>query len=92
MQGMHYLRVFIGQLRGKIERDPEDPKIIRTEPGADYPLCRGLTARLNIISHILSKIPYEGVPGPRIELPKRQRRPEGYKELDYPYKMVTETF
>ena len=49
-------------------------------------------ARLNIISHILSKIPYKEVPGPKIELPKRQRRPEGYKELDYPYKIVTETF
>ena len=49
-------------------------------------------ARLNIITHILSKIPYKEVPGPKIELPKRQRQPEGYKELDYPYKMVTETF
>jgi two-component system KDP operon response regulator KdpE len=33
---MHYLRVFIGQLRGKIERDATDPKIIRTEPGVGY--------------------------------------------------------
>lgn len=33
---LHYLRVFIGQLRGKIERDPADPKIIRTEPGVGY--------------------------------------------------------
>ncbi len=35
-EDMHYLRVFIGQLRGKIERDPADPKIIRTEPGVGY--------------------------------------------------------
>ena len=35
---MHYLRVFIGQLRGKIERDPADPKVIRTEPGVGYRL------------------------------------------------------
>jgi two-component system KDP operon response regulator KdpE len=35
-EDMHYLRVFIGQLRGKIERDPTDPKIIRTEPGVGY--------------------------------------------------------
>lgn len=33
---MHYLRVFIGQLRTKVERDPADPKIIRTEPGVGY--------------------------------------------------------
>jgi len=33
---LHYLRVFIGQLRGKIERDPSDPKIITTEPGVGY--------------------------------------------------------
>ena len=35
-EDMHYLRVFIGQLRGKIERDPANPKIIRTEPGVGY--------------------------------------------------------
>lgn len=33
---LHYLRVFIGQLRGKIERDPADPKLIWTEPGIGY--------------------------------------------------------
>jgi len=48
-------------------------------------------ARLHIIAHILSKIPYKEVPRPKIELPKRQKR-EGYKEPDYPYKMVSETF
>jgi polyphosphate kinase 2 len=48
-------------------------------------------ARLNIITHILSKIPYKEVPRPKVELPKRQKR-EGYKEVDYPYKMVPETF
>lgn len=35
---MQYLRVFIGQLRAKIERDAADPKIIRTEPGVGYRL------------------------------------------------------
>jgi polyphosphate kinase 2 len=48
-------------------------------------------ARLNIISHILSKIPYKEVARPKIELPKRQKR-EGYKELEYSYKMVPEVF
>ncbi|MDP3899109.1 MAG: response regulator [Mesorhizobium sp.] len=33
---LHYLRVFIGQLRAKVERDPADPRIIRTEPGVGY--------------------------------------------------------
>ena len=33
---LHYLRVFIGQLRQKIERDPTKPTIVRTEPGVGY--------------------------------------------------------
>lgn len=33
---LHYLRVFIGQLRHKIERDPTQPRIVRTEPGVGY--------------------------------------------------------
>ena len=35
-EDLHYLRVFIGQLRAKIERDTADPLIIRTEPGVGY--------------------------------------------------------
>jgi len=31
-----YLRVFISQLRAKIEPDPASPKIVLTEPGAGY--------------------------------------------------------
>lgn len=37
-EDMHYLRVFIGQLRNKVERDPAKPVIIRTEPGVGYRL------------------------------------------------------
>src|SRR5215510_5551963 len=48
-------------------------------------------ARLNIISHLLGKIPYKAVPHPKVRLPKRQKR-GGYREPDYPYKMVTEKF
>lgn len=33
---LHYLRVFIGQLRQKIERDPTQPRIVRTESGVGY--------------------------------------------------------
>lgn len=37
-EDLHYLRVFIGQLRQKIERDPTQPKIVQTEPGVGYRL------------------------------------------------------
>ena len=48
-------------------------------------------ARLNVITHILSKIPYKELPHDKIQLPKRQK-PHGYREPDYPYKFVPEKF
>lgn len=33
-----YLRVFVGQLRAKIEDDPAAPKLVQTEPGIGYRL------------------------------------------------------
>ena len=39
-EDLHYLRVFIGQLRSKVERDPAAPTIIRTEPGVGYRFVR----------------------------------------------------
>lgn len=33
-----YLRVYVGQLRGKLGDDPAQPKFIRTEPGVGYRL------------------------------------------------------
>ncbi len=33
-----YLRVFVGQLRAKIEDDPATPKLVQTEPGIGYRL------------------------------------------------------
>jgi two-component system, OmpR family, KDP operon response regulator KdpE len=31
-----YLRVYIGHLRQKIEQDPDDPRVVLTEPGIGY--------------------------------------------------------
>ncbi len=35
-QDVQYLRVFVGQLRQKIEKDPAQPVLILTEPGVGY--------------------------------------------------------
>jgi polyphosphate kinase 2 len=48
-------------------------------------------ARLNALTHVLSKIPYKALPRAKIELPKRQS-PGDYKEPDYPYRVVPEVF
>jgi polyphosphate kinase len=47
--------------------------------------------RLNIISHLLSRIPYKDVPREKVKLPKRQQA-GGYKEPGYQYKYVPERF
>ncbi len=47
--------------------------------------------RLNIIKHLLSKIPYEETPREKVKLPPRQKR-SGYQEPDYPYKFVPEAY
>jgi two-component system KDP operon response regulator KdpE len=33
---VQYLRVFVGQLRQKLEQDPNAPRLILTEPGVGY--------------------------------------------------------
>lgn len=38
-EDLQYLRVFIGQLRQKIQRSPESPELIATEPGIGYRLA-----------------------------------------------------
>jgi polyphosphate kinase 2 len=48
-------------------------------------------ARLNLISHLLGRIPYEEPPREKVKLPKRQK-PHGYREPDFPFKYVTERF
>jgi polyphosphate kinase len=44
-------------------------------------------ARLNIITHLLSRIPYRDVPRPKVKLPPRQKRGK-YREANYPFKLV----
>jgi two-component system KDP operon response regulator KdpE len=36
---LHYLRVYIGQLRAKLETNPREPKLILAEPGIGYRLA-----------------------------------------------------
>jgi polyphosphate kinase len=48
-------------------------------------------ARLNVIRHILSRIPCKETPREKVKLPKRQKA-EGYQELDYPFKFIPEHF
>ena len=48
-------------------------------------------ARLNIISHLLTKIPYKKAPREKVKLHERGKA-HGYKEPDYPYKYVPEKF
>jgi len=48
-------------------------------------------ARLNIISDLLSRIPYEDVAREKVILPKRQK-PGGYREPDYPLRRIPEKF
>ena len=48
-------------------------------------------ARLNIITHLLSRIPYKKAPREKVKLPKRQKR-GGYRESGYKFKKVAERF
>ena len=36
---VHYLRLYMAQLRGKLERDPTAPELLLTEPGVGYRFC-----------------------------------------------------
>jgi polyphosphate kinase 2 len=47
--------------------------------------------RLNIIHHLLSKVPYEELPREEIVLPKRQKRGD-YVETDHPLRIVPEMY
>lgn len=47
--------------------------------------------RLNIIRHLLDKIPYEELPREKFSVPKRQKRGD-YVEPDYPFKCIKEQY
>ena len=36
---LHYLRIYMGHLRAKLERDPADPRYLLTELGVGYRLA-----------------------------------------------------
>jgi polyphosphate kinase 2 len=48
-------------------------------------------ARLNIISHLLGSIKYKEPPREKIKLPERQK-PGGYRDANYPFKVIPEKF
>jgi polyphosphate kinase 2 len=47
--------------------------------------------RLNIITHLLKQVPYKVAPREKVQLPKRQKRGT-YRDPDYPFKYIKETF
>ena len=47
--------------------------------------------RLNIISHLLERIPYKALPREKIKLPKRQKR-GSYRDAKYPFKFIKERY
>jgi polyphosphate kinase 2 len=47
--------------------------------------------RLNIISHLLGRIPYKELRREKLKLPKRQKR-GGYRDPKYPFKFIRERF
>jgi len=50
-----------------------------------------MRGRLNIISHLLSQVPYKPLPHREITLPKRQRA-NGYAEPDLPLRYIPTPF
>jgi len=46
-------------------------------------------ARLNLITHLLERVPYKSVPREKVKLPKRKTEGK-YKEAKYPFKFVPE--
>jgi len=47
--------------------------------------------RLNIITHLLGKVPYKEAPREKVKLPSRQKLAK-YKSPDYPFKFIPDAF
>jgi len=47
--------------------------------------------RLNIITHLLGRIPYKSAPREKVKLPERQK-PGRYREPDYRYRFIEERY
>ena len=47
--------------------------------------------RLNVIHHLLSRIPYEEVPHEKVKLPDRKKL-DRYKSPDYPFRFIPEIY
>ena len=48
-------------------------------------------ARLNVIKHVLGRIPYKSAPREKMKLPKRQKWGD-YRESNYPFKFIPEAY
>jgi polyphosphate kinase 2 len=48
-------------------------------------------ARLNVISHLLSHVPYEDLAEEKVKLPKRQKQGD-YRQTDYPFRFIPEPY
>ena len=48
------------------------------------------SVRLNVLTHVLTQIPYKEVKQPKVKLPKRKIG--DYQTIDYPFKYVAELF
>jgi len=46
-------------------------------------------ARLNLIAHLLGRIPYKPLPREKVKLPDRQKQGK-YKDANYPFKFIPE--
>ena len=42
VQHTHYLRLYMAQLRAKLEDNPTEPQLLLTEPGVGYRLFEGI--------------------------------------------------
>ena len=48
-------------------------------------------ARLNLITHLLGRIPYKSLPQEKVKLPDRQKQGK-YKDANYPFKFIPEVY